>query len=90
MLRKLTPKEAAKDVIELAIRRGVALFNAGQPSACTAIYEVVVESLLKSHSNTLDSDDRSILESTLRRVRSGDEDPHQQALRLRRTLDAVH
>ena len=87
---KLTPKEAAKDVIELAIRRGVPLFNAGQPSACVAIYEVAVESLLKSHSNALDSDDRSILESTLRRVRSGDEDPHQQAWTLRRTLDAVY
>ena len=87
---KLTPREAAKDVIELAIRRGVPLFNAGQSSACAAIYEVAVESLLKSHSNALDSDDRSILESTLRRVRSGDEDPHQQAWTLRRTLDAVY
>lgn len=87
---KLTPREAAKDVIELAIRRGVPLFNSGQPSACAAIYEVAVESLLKSHSNALDSDDRSILESALRRVRSGDEDPHQQAWSLKRTLDAVY
>jgi len=87
---KLTPREAAKDVIELAIRRGVPLFNAGQPSACVAIYEVAVESLLKSHSDALDSDDRSMIESALRRVRSGDEDPRQQAWRLRRTLDAVY
>jgi len=87
---KLTPKEAAKDVIELAIRRGVPLFNAGQPSACAAIYEVAVEALLKTHSNALDSDERSILESTLRRVRSGNEDPQQQAWTLRRTLDAVY
>jgi transforming growth factor-beta-induced protein len=87
---KLTPREAAKDVIELAIRRGVPLFNAGQPSACAAIYEVAVESLLKFHSNALDSDDRSILERTLRKVRSDDEDPHQQSWRLRRTLDAVY
>jgi uncharacterized surface protein with fasciclin (FAS1) repeats len=87
---KLTPREAAKDVIELAIRRGVPLFNAGQPSACAAIYEVAVESLLKSHSNALDSDDLSILERTLRKVRSGDEDPRQEAWRLRRTLDAVY
>lgn len=87
---KLTPREAAKDVIELAIRRGVPLFNAGQPSACIAIYEVTVESLLKSHSAALDSDDRSMIESALRRVRSGDEDPRQQAWRLRRTLDAVY
>lgn len=87
---KLTPQESAKDVIELAIRRGVPLFNAGQPSACAAIYEVAVEALLKSHSNALDSDERSMLESTLRRVRSADQDPHQQAWTLRRTLDAVY
>ena len=87
---KLTPKEAAKDVIDLAISRGVPLFNAGQPSACAAIYEVAIESLLKSHSNALDSDERSILESSLRRFRSGQEDPNQQAWTLRRALDTVY
>jgi len=87
---KLNPREAAREVIELAIRRGVPLFNAGQPSACAAIYEVAAESLLKSHSNALDADDRAIVESTLRKVRRGDEDPHRQAWTLRRTLDAVY
>ena len=86
----LAPKEAAKDVIDLAIRRGVPLFNAGQPSVCAAIYEVAIESLLKSHSNALNSDERSILKSTLRRVQSGDQDPQQQAWTLRRTLDTVY
>ena len=37
----LTPKE----LIELAIERGVPLFNSGQPEACAAIYEVTSEAL---------------------------------------------
>jgi len=87
---KLTPREAAKDVIELAIRRGVPLFNAGQPSACAAIYEVAVESLLKSHTNALDDKDRSVLRGTLSKVRANDEDSRQQAWMLRRSLDSVY
>ena len=87
---KLTSKEAAREVIELAIRRGVPLFNAGQPSACAAIYEVAMESLLKSHTNALDNEDRAALRDTLSKVRANDDDPHQQAWTLRRTLDSVY
>ena len=36
--KKLAPPQAAKTVIDLAIERGVPLFNAGQHSACAAIY----------------------------------------------------
>ena len=87
---KLTPREAAKDVIQLAISRGVPLFNAGQPSACAAIYEVAVESLLKSHTNALNDEDRSVLRGTLSKVRANDEDSRQQAWMLRRSLDSVY
>ena len=89
-LAKLTPQEAARAVIELAIRRGVPLFNAGQPSACAAIYEVAVESLLKSHTNTLGDKDRSELRDALREIRGDNEDPRQQAWTLRRVLDVVY
>ena len=86
---KLTPREAARTVIELAIKRGVPLFNAGQPSACAAIYEVAVESLLKSHTNALDDEGRSVLRNALRTMRD-EEDPRSQAWTLRRALDAVY
>lgn len=86
---KLTPREAAREVIELAIRRGVPLFNAGQPSACAAIYEVAVESLLKSHTNAIGDEGRSVLRKALREMR-GDDDVRQQAWTLRRALDAVY
>ncbi|UCD52325.1 MAG: CIA30 family protein [Phycisphaerales bacterium] len=87
---KGTPREAAKAVIELAIRRGVPLFNAGQPSACTAIYEVAIESLLKSHTSAIGDEDRSLLRNALREMRGNKEDPRQQAWTLRRALDAVY
>ncbi len=87
---KLTPREAARAVIELAIRRGVPLFNAGQSSACAAIYEVAIESLLKSHTNALSENNRSVLRNALREIRNDDEDSRQQAWTLRRALDLVY
>ena len=87
---KLTPQEAARAVIDLAIRRGVPLFNAGRPSACTAIYEVAIESLLKSHTNALVDKDRSVLRDALNEIRGDNDDPSQQAWTLRRALDLVY
>jgi len=88
-VKKLSPKQASKDVIQLAINRGVPLFNAGQPSACAAIYEVAANSLLKSHTDALDEQDRSVLRDALSKVQEED-DPSEQAWTLRRALDAVN
>ncbi len=89
-VEKLSPKEGAREIIELAISRGVPLFNAGQVSACAAIYEVAVESLLKSHDEALNAESRSILQDALKAVRDGNGDSRRHAWTLRRTLDAVH
>ena len=89
-LAKLTPQEAARAVIELAIKRGVPLFNAGQPSACAAIYEVAAESLLTSHTNALGDKNRSVLRNALREIRGDNEDSSRQAWILRRALDVVY
>jgi uncharacterized surface protein with fasciclin (FAS1) repeats len=83
-----TAKEAALDVIQLAIQRGVPLFNAGQPAACAAIYEVAVESLLKSSTDALSDNDRSTLRKALVDMRE-DQSPSEQAWTLRRALDRV-
>ena len=88
-VKKLSPRQAAKEVIQLAINRGVPLFNAGQPSACAAIYEVAANSMLKSHTDALDEQDRSVLRDALSKVQDED-DPSQQAWTLRRALDAVN
>lgn len=84
-----TPRAAAAAVIELAITRGVPLFNAGQASACAAIYEVAAESLLNSYTSALSEMDRSVLLKALREIRGSDDGPQQQAWTLRLALDRV-
>ncbi len=76
-------------IIELAIARGVPLFNAGQPAACAAVYEVAVEALLKSHADALTEPQRSVLESALAAMRR-EQDATKQAWILRRAMDAVY
>ncbi len=88
-VEKLTSKEAPRQVIELAIHRGVPLFNKDQASACAAIYEVAANSLLKSDTNALNDQERSLLRDALGNV-SKDNDPGKQAWALRRALDAVY
>jgi len=86
---KLTPRQAARSVIERAIERGVPLFNAGQHSSCAAVYDVAIESLLKSHANALSESERKMLEEAVRKTQD-DKTPGEQAWTLRRTLDAVY
>lgn len=88
-IQKLTPSQSASAVIGLAIERGVPLFNAGQFSACVAVYEVTVESLLKSHSDALADKERSSLQTSLDKM-SAEKDPRQQAWILRRALDSAN
>jgi hypothetical protein len=87
--KKLTPPQAAKAVIDLAIERGAPLFNAGQHSACAAIYEVAVESLLKNQNDPLAEKDRTNFQDALNKMRD-EKDPRQQAWILRRALDAAN
>jgi len=83
-----TAKTETAAVIELAIARGVPLFNAGQPAACAAIYEVAVEALLKSHAETLTGPQRSVLESALDAMRR-EQEAAEQSWILRRAMDTV-
>ena len=87
--RKLTPPQAAKTVIDLAIERGVPLFNAGQHSACAAIYEVAVESLLTNQNAALADKERLAMQTALNNMRA-EKDPRQQAWILRRALDSAN
>jgi len=87
--KQAAPSESARAVIVIAIDRGVPLFNAGQPAACAAIYEVAIESLLKSHTDALAKEDRSTLQSALNKMRS-EKDSNQKAWILRLALDTVY
>ena len=84
-----TAASKAMSVIELAIERGVPLFNAHNPQACAAIYEVATKSLLDGHREALDDTDRSRLEKALTSIRK-DNRPDRQAWALRYALDDVY
>ena len=84
-----TPARKAMSVIELAIERGVPLFNAGKPEACAAIYEVTARSLLTGHADALDEAARKRLREALSAVHK-DHSPRKKACVLRYALDDVY
>jgi uncharacterized surface protein with fasciclin (FAS1) repeats len=76
--------DGARDVVELAIRRAVPLFNAGQVEAATAIYEVTAQALLATAE--LPAGARRSLERGLRDA-DRDQAERDRAWTLRRALD---
>lgn len=77
--------ESARALLELAIDRGVPLYNAGQPEATSAIYEVAARGILALE-GALPRDAARRLERGLREARRthGEDD---RAWALRRALD---
>jgi transforming growth factor-beta-induced protein len=80
---------AARQVIDLAIERGVPLFNKGQPEACAAIYEVAVASLLEGYAEAVPETQQAELKRALAKARAQDK-PSEQAWTLRRALDKAY
>jgi uncharacterized surface protein with fasciclin (FAS1) repeats len=88
-LPEATPVRRAMSVIELAIERGVPLFNSGNPEACAAIYEVAARSLLEGFEDVISDRSVSRLQNALEEIRK-DHRPRSQAWTLRRALDDVY
>lgn len=42
----MSPAQRAAVIFELAIERGVPLFNEGDPAACAALYELAINAVL--------------------------------------------
>ena len=80
--------EAAVQVIDRAITVGVPLYNAGNPAACTAVYEVAVDSLSGAGAPGLSEKAREELRTAAREA-ADEKDPLQAAWTLRRALDAA-
>ena len=80
-----TASSAARDLIDLAIRRGVPLYNDGQESATAAIYEVAAKGVLALDTQ-LPSGVRTALERGLREA-ARTHDDSDRAWTLRRALD---
>ncbi len=79
---RFTPRE----LIDLAIERGVPQFNGGNPEACAAIYEVTARALLATDGASGEA--RTALQMALEKAR-GTDDPAERAWSLRRGLDAA-
>ncbi len=83
------PRAAAARLIELAIRRGVPLFNDGNPAACAAVYEVTATGLLEQPGDVIGKGSRAALTAALATV-ADEDDPKENAWTLRRALDTVY
>ena len=88
-LPETTSGRKAMGLIELAIERGIPLFNSGNPEACAAIYEVTARSLLTGHADALDDEGRGRLRKALGDIHK-DHRPETQAWVLRYALDDVY
>ncbi len=84
-----TARRKAMSVIELAIERGVPLFNDGKADACAAVYEVTANSLLNGHQEALSDKDRARLKKALADMHS-DHGARAKAWTLRYALDDVY
>ncbi len=76
--------EAARELFSLALRRGVPLFNDGQPEATAAIYEVAIRGVLNT--GGISTASRRTLERGLREA-SDERDASEKAWVLRRAID---
>jgi len=74
---------------ELAINRGVPLYNAGQEAGCASVYEITIESMIALGSDTLDSRAIERLEMGLAEAES-ESDNATRAWIYRRALDGAY
>jgi len=89
VLPEPTARRKAMGVIELAIERGVPLFNDRKTDACAAIYEVTAKSLVSGHQDALSDADRARLKKALTDMHD-DHGTRAKAWTLRYALDDVY
>ncbi|MBT8483997.1 MAG: CIA30 family protein [Phycisphaerales bacterium] len=93
--RETTPEPAtaararAARLAELAVDRGVPLFNNGQPAACAAVYEVTIEAMRILGADLLGT---SVMDRLTQGLADAEQnrDPQERAWTYRRTLDDVY
>lgn len=78
----------AMELIELAINRGVPLYNSGQAAACASVYEVAARALLQFE-NELPQDAQHPLRDALREMKQVNH-AGEQAWIMRRGLDEAY
>ena len=83
------PADAARRLIELAVSRGVPLFNSGQPESCASIYEVSLRALLALEGPFPGRTERESIRKALGAAADSD-DAREKAWTLRRALDSAY
>jgi transforming growth factor-beta-induced protein len=81
------PGGSARDLIELAIDRGVPLFNHGQQDACASLYEVATTALTRLPDAQISTGAKKKLTAALEEARG--QSASARAWTLRRALDAA-
>ena len=80
---------AARDMIELAIRHGVPMYNAGDAKGCAAVYEVAAHGVMALAKNDMTHASSTRMTMLMNRA----ENTHNMSDRawmLRQALDAAH
>jgi len=87
--QKTDIREATRDLIRHAIRRGVPLYNHGRHESCAAIYEVTAKALMHFASNDMPRAIRSGLREAMEKA-DHERDASRRAWILRHGLDSVY
>lgn len=84
-----SPAARAQRLIELAIQRGVPMYNHGNPTACAAVYEVTAHALVAMAENLPEDENWSRMDQGLRALQ-GEHDMSRRAWALRQMLDDAY
>ena len=82
----MSPAQRAAVIFELAIERGVPLFNEGDPAACAALYELAINAVLLLGDNSTTKQTGTILTDALKAGKAN-ADPKESAWIYRRAMD---
>ena len=86
--KRVDARTAARQTLELAIERGVPVYNAGSPAACASIYELAVRAVAGMARTGLQAKEQAVLESAIAALAT-ETDPKKRAWSLRRSIDRV-
>lgn len=87
--RMKAPLMSLRTLVELAIERGVPLFNGGNPEACAAIYEVTIVALVDLAPDALGDDGVERLRLALAEGEA-ESDPSKRAWLYRKAMDRAY
>jgi uncharacterized surface protein with fasciclin (FAS1) repeats len=86
--KRIDARTAARQILELAIERGVPVYNDGNPAACASIYEIAVRAVAGMAGSAIQKQELAMLEAAIAAIPAGKNDKS-RAWDLRRAMDRV-